>query len=59
MRMPLLNRLLFIAPNVVLMASIRESIEFSDVPDLAKGTGLVLIIAGTLSLAFMGIAGML
>jgi len=44
---------------LVLMASIRESIEFSDVPGLAKGTGLVLIIAGTLSLAFMGFAGML
>jgi len=44
---------------LVLMASIRESIEFSDVPGVAKGTGLVLIIAGTLSLAFMGFAGML
>ena len=44
---------------LVLMASIRESIEFSDVPGIAKGTGLVLIIAGTLSLAFMGFAGML
>ena len=44
---------------LVLMASIRESIEFSDVPGVAKGPGLVLIIAGTLSLAFMGFAGML
>jgi electron transport complex protein RnfA len=44
---------------LVLMASIRETIEFSDVPGIAKGTGLVLIIAGTLSLAFMGFAGML
>jgi electron transport complex protein RnfA len=44
---------------LVLMASIRDSIEFSDVPGIAKGTGLVLIIAGTLSLAFMGFAGML
>jgi len=44
---------------LVLMASIRESVEFSDVPGIAKGTGLVLIIAGTLSLAFMGFAGML
>ena len=44
---------------LVLMASIRETVEFSDVPGIAKGTGLVLIIAGTLSLAFMGFAGLL
>lgn len=44
---------------LVLMASIRESTEFSDVPSIAKGTGLVLIIAGSLSLAFMGFAGLL
>ncbi len=44
---------------LVLMASIRETIEFSDVPNIAKGTGLVLIIAGTLSMAFMGFAGLL
>jgi len=44
---------------LVLMASIRESVEFSDVPEVAKGTGLVLIIAGTLSMAFMGFAGLL
>lgn len=44
---------------LVLMASIRESAELADVPDVARGTGLVLIIAGSLSLAFMGFAGML
>ena len=44
---------------LVLMASIRESTELSDVPDVTRGTGLVLIIAGTLSLAFMGFAGLL
>jgi Na+-translocating ferredoxin:NAD+ oxidoreductase subunit A len=44
---------------LVLMASIREQTEFSEVPDVAKGTALVLIIAGTLSLAFMGFAGLL
>jgi Na+-translocating ferredoxin:NAD+ oxidoreductase RnfA subunit len=36
-----------------------ESIEFSDVPGIAKGAGLVLIIAGTLSRALMGFAAML
>jgi len=44
---------------LVLMASIRELVELSDVPSIAKGTGLVLIIAGSLSLAFMGFAGLL
>jgi electron transport complex protein RnfA len=44
---------------LVLMASIRETSELADVPDLAKGMALVLIIAGSLSLAFMGFAGLL
>lgn len=43
---------------LVLMASIREQTEVASVPDLAKGMGLVLIIAGSLSLAFMGFAGL-
>ena len=43
---------------LVLMASIREQIEVADVPELARGMGLVLIIAGSLSLAFMGFAGL-
>jgi electron transport complex protein RnfA len=44
---------------LVLMASIRETLELADVPDVARGTGLVLIVAGCLSLAFMGFAGLL
>lgn len=43
---------------LVLMASIREQTELSSVPAVARGMGLVLIIAGTLSLAFMGFAGL-
>lgn len=43
---------------LVLMASIREQTEVASVPDVAKGMGLVLIIAGSLSLAFMGFAGL-
>ena len=43
---------------LVLMASIREQAELASVPALAKGMGLVLIVAGTLSLAFMGFAGL-
>jgi electron transport complex protein RnfA len=44
---------------LVLMASIRESSELADIPDVARGAALVLLIAGSLSLAFMGFAGLL
>jgi electron transport complex protein RnfA len=44
---------------LVLMASIREETELADVPSVARGMGLVLIIAGSLSLGFMGFAGLL
>jgi electron transport complex protein RnfA len=43
---------------LVLMASIRVNLELADVPAFAKGIGLVFIIAGSLSLAFMGFAGL-
>jgi electron transport complex protein RnfA len=41
-----------------LMASIRECIELTDVPAVARRMGLVLVIASCLSMAFMGFAGM-
>lgn len=44
---------------LVLMASIREWTELSDVPAIARNMGLVLIVAGSLSMAFMGFAGLL
>jgi electron transport complex protein RnfA len=43
---------------LLLMASIRVNLELSNVPAFAKGVGLVFIIAGSLSLAFMGFAGL-
>ncbi|MHC5211906.1 MAG: electron transport complex protein RnfA [Planctomycetota bacterium] len=43
---------------LVLMASIREETELADLPLVARNTGLVLIIAASLSLAFMGFSGM-
>ncbi len=43
---------------LVLMASIRERTELADVPAVARGMGMVLIVAGSLSLAFMGFAGL-
>ncbi|MGD8321666.1 MAG: Rnf-Nqr domain containing protein [Gemmatimonadota bacterium] len=43
---------------LVLMASIRETVDLSDVPAMARNMGLVLILAASLSLAFMGFAGL-
>ncbi len=43
---------------LVLMAGLREEAELSDVPAAMKGTAMNLIIAGILSLAFMGFAGL-
>lgn len=43
---------------IVLMAGIREELELADVPNLVKGTSIVLLIAGILSVAFMGFAGL-
>jgi Na+-translocating ferredoxin:NAD+ oxidoreductase subunit A len=43
---------------LALMASIRERIELSSVPLMARGMAIVFMIAGSLSLAFMGFAGL-
>jgi electron transport complex protein RnfA len=43
---------------LVLMSVIRERLELSDIPDVAQGAALVLMLAGILSMAFMGFAGM-
>ena len=43
---------------LVLMAGLREETELSDVPALVQGTAMNLIIAGILSMAFMGFAGL-
>lgn len=43
---------------LVIMAGIREKLELVTLPGIVKGTALVLMLAGILSLAFMGFAGM-
>lgn len=43
---------------LALMASIRMDLELVNLPAVARGMGLVFIIAGSLSLAFMGFAGL-
>ncbi|MBL8237926.1 MAG: RnfABCDGE type electron transport complex subunit A [Bryobacterales bacterium] len=43
---------------IVLLSLVRERVELSDVPSLARGTALTLVLASILSMAFMGFAGM-
>lgn len=43
---------------LVLMAGVREEVGMATVPSIVKGTALTMIIAGLLSLAFMGFAGL-
>lgn len=43
---------------LVLMASIRQQVDLSDIPQVARGSAMIFLIAGFLSLAFMGFAGL-
>lgn len=44
---------------LVLMASMREQVDLSDVADVVRGSALIFLMAGFLSLAFMGFSGLL
>lgn len=43
---------------LVLIAKLREQLEYAEVPQIVRGTALTLLIAGILSLTFMGFAGL-
>jgi electron transport complex protein RnfA len=43
---------------LMLMAGIREKLELAQVADVVRGAALALMVAGLLSLAFMGFAGL-
>ncbi len=43
---------------IVLMAGLREELDYCDVPEPLRGPGITLIVAGILALAFMGFTGM-
>jgi len=43
---------------LILMSGIREQLNLADVPSVAKGTAVALMVAGILSMAFMGFAGL-
>lgn len=44
---------------IVLMAGIREKIEYNDIPKPFRGTAIVLLTACLMSIAFMGFSGMI
>ena len=43
---------------IVLMAGIREKIEYNDIPKTFQGTAIVLVTAALMAIAFMGFSGM-
>ena len=44
---------------IVIMAGLREKIEYNDIPKPFQGTAIVLITACLMSIAFMGFSGMI
>ncbi len=43
---------------LILMAGVREKLDLANVPQLVKGTAAALVVAGILSMSFMGFAGL-
>lgn len=43
---------------LVLMAGIREKLDLASIPDVVRGTAVTLMVAGVLSVGFMGFAGL-
>lgn len=44
---------------IVIMAGIREKIEYNDIPESFKGTPIVLVTAGLMAMAFFGFSGLI
>ncbi len=44
---------------IVIMAGIRERMEYNDIPESFKGMPIVLVTAGLMAIAFMGFSGLL
>ena len=45
--------------SIVILAGIREKMEFNDIPESFKGMPITLITAGLMAIAFCGIAGII
>jgi electron transport complex protein RnfA len=43
--------------SIIILAGIREKIEFAPIPKAFKGAAIALIIAGMMAMAFSGFAG--
>lgn len=43
---------------LVIMAGLREELDFTDLSNIVKGTAITIMVAGLLSLTFMGFAGL-
>lgn len=43
---------------LALMAGVREKLDLANVPSLVKGTAAAMVVAGILSMSFMGFAGL-
>ena len=44
---------------IVIMAGLRESMEYNDIPRPFRGTAIVLVTAGLMSIAFFGFSGII
>ncbi len=44
---------------IILMASLREKLQYADVPKSLEGLGIAFVLAGMLALSFMGFSGMI
>ena len=44
---------------IIIMAGIREKIEYNDIPKPFRGSALVLITAGLMAMAFFGFSGVI
>lgn len=45
--------------SIVIMAGIREKIQYNDIPESFQGMPVVLLTAGLMAIAFMGFAGLI
>ena len=45
--------------SIVILAGIREKIQYNDVPEAFKGMPIVLVTAGLMAIAFCGFSGLL
>lgn len=45
--------------SIIVMAGIREKIEYNDIPDSFRGFPIVLITAGLMAIAFFGFSGLI